>query len=65
MAGLGGLDQDFVEVESEGSSEQINLNAADSKLPPRWRQIEMAREKNQLSKILDSYDEWELDDSEE
>jgi hypothetical protein len=65
MAGLGGLDQDFVEVESEGNSEQINLNAADSKLPPRWRQIEMAREKNQLSKILDSYDEWELDDSEE
>jgi len=65
MAGLGGLDQDFVEVESEGNSEQINLDAAQSKLPPRWRQIEMAREKTQLSKILESYDEWELDDSEE
>jgi hypothetical protein len=65
MAGLGDLEADFVEVETEGNSEHINLDAGQAKLPPRWRQIEMAREKTQLSKILDSYDEWELDDSEE
>lgn len=65
MAGFGGLDEDFVEPESEGSSEQVNLDPAQSKLPPRWRQIEMMREKRMLSKVLESYDEYELDDSEE
>ena len=65
MSGLGGLEEHFVEVETDGNSEHINLDAAQSKLPPRWRQIEMMREKRQLSEILESYEEWDFANSEE
>lgn len=65
MAGFDGLEADFVEPEGDGPVEHINLDAGQPKLPPRWRQIEMMREKRQLSEVLESYDEWDLDDSEE
>lgn len=66
MAGIEGLDEDFVEVES---SETIHVNVNNSadaaKHPPRWRQIEMLREKRELSQALSEYDDYEFDDSEE
>lgn len=67
MAGLGGLDEEFVEAaeSSEAPAENINVDPGSPKLPPRWRQIEMMREKRALSDLLESYDEWEFDDSEE
>jgi hypothetical protein len=65
MAGIEGLDEDFVEVES---SEPIHVNVTQSeaaKHPPRWRQIEMLREKRELSQVLSEYDDYAFDDSEE
>jgi hypothetical protein len=67
MAGIEGLDEDFVEVESnETIHVNVNVNHADAaKHPPRWRQIEMLREKRELSHVLSEYDDYEFDDSEE
>lgn len=65
MAGIEGLDEDFVEVESNETI-HVNVNSAEvAKHPPRWRQIEMLREKRELSRALSKYDDYEFDDSEE
>lgn len=65
MAGIEGLDEDFVEVESNEAI-HVNVNQGDAtKHPPRWRQIEMLREKRELNDVLSGYDDYELDDSEE
>lgn len=66
MAGIEGLDEDFVEVESnETIHVNVNSSADAAKHPPRWRQIEMLREKRDLSRALSEYDDYEFDDSEE
>jgi len=69
MAGIEGLDEDFVEVESNEPihvNVHVNVNQADAaKHPPRWRQIEMLREKRELSQALSEYDDYALDDGEE
>jgi len=67
MAGIEGLDEDFVEVESSEPI-HVNVNVSQSetaKHPPRWRQIEMLREKRELSQVLSEYDDYAFDDSEE
>lgn len=66
MSGFTGIDDDF-EVDSGDSAENINVDGRDGKLPPRWRQIEMLREKRDLSKLMSSLDDYDYDydDSEE
>lgn len=68
MAGIEGLDEDFVEVESnETIHVNVNVNTSGDagKHPPRWRQIEMLREKRDLSRAISEYDDYAFDDSEE
>jgi len=65
MSGFSEL-EDY-EVESGDSGENINVDARDTKLPPRWRQIEMLREKRELSRLMGAIDDYDydFDDSEE